>query len=172
MAACRCKEEYPALVPPGSQAAVASATGTLSPALRPFGTTAARTFGRVIDAHGHFFNASDIPVRGFMAVCIGHQSPFPLDWLAKAVAPLADLIAARAPTAAEEMQRLRALAQACGPCGDAERWAYVRGYMAAETVAAARTSLKSPATPSPQALSGADPRRAGQHGHPIQRRLE
>ena len=73
-----------------------------------------------------------------MAECVGHRSPFPLDWLAKAVAPLADLIAERAPTAAEEMQRLRALAQACGPCGDAERWAYVRGYMAAETVAAAR----------------------------------
>ncbi|MEO5821479.1 MAG: amidohydrolase family protein [Vicinamibacteraceae bacterium] len=143
MAGCRCKEHYPTLAPAGlstarSDPASVTPTDRLPAVLRPQARTAARTFGRVIDVHGHFFNASDIPVRGFMAECFGHQAFGPLKWLAEAAAPLADRIAERAPTALEEIQRLRALADACGHCTDGERWAYVRGYMTAETVAAAR----------------------------------
>ena len=67
--------------------------------------------GPVIDVHAHFFNASDVPVRGFLSECIGHSAPPPLRRLIELAAPLADVFAALAPTAAEELRRLRAFDQ-------------------------------------------------------------
>ena len=139
MAGCGCKEDYPHLAPgsgPSPASQPGSAPARFEPFLRPPPRTAASDVGRFIDVHGHFFNASDIPVRGFLAECIGHQEP--LGGLLKVIAPVADRIAERAPTAAEEMAELGRLAAACGICTEGERWAYIRGYMSAQTSVAAR----------------------------------
>jgi predicted TIM-barrel fold metal-dependent hydrolase len=61
----------------------------------------------VIDVHAHFFNASDVPVRGFLAECIAHSAPAPLRALLELASPLADLFAVAAPSAARELRALR-----------------------------------------------------------------
>lgn len=66
----------------------------------------ARRLGRVIDVHAHFFNASDVPVRGFLEECLGHRAPAPARLLLRALARIADRLAERAPTAAEELADL------------------------------------------------------------------
>jgi predicted TIM-barrel fold metal-dependent hydrolase len=84
----------------------------VSAALRPAAGTAGRSLtGPVIDVHAHFFNASDVPVRGFLAECIGHSAPPALRRLLELAAPLADVLARRAPTAAEELDILRSFAE-------------------------------------------------------------
>jgi predicted TIM-barrel fold metal-dependent hydrolase len=76
----------------------------------------------VIDVHAHFFNGSDVPVRGFVAECIGHNAPPIVQPLLKALAALAEKIADRAPTAAEELDALLKLeSDARGPGVDAAR---------------------------------------------------
>ena len=65
--------------------------------------------GRVIDVHAHFFNASDVPVRGFIAESLGHRAPAVARPLLSALARIADRIASRAPTATEEIDFLRSL---------------------------------------------------------------
>ena len=72
-------------------------------------TAATAGSGRVIDVHAHFFNASDVPVRGFIAECLGHRASFIARRLLSALVPLADRIASRAPTAAQEIAFLRSL---------------------------------------------------------------
>ena len=66
----------------------------------------------MIDVHAHFFNASDVPVRGFLEDCLGHRAPPSVQLLLKALARIADRLADRAPTAAEELAELSALVQA------------------------------------------------------------
>jgi hypothetical protein len=62
-----------------------------------------------IDVHAHFFNASDVPVRGFVAECIGHSEQDPvLRRLIELLAPLLEALALLAPTAADELRQLRA----------------------------------------------------------------
>jgi predicted TIM-barrel fold metal-dependent hydrolase len=61
-----------------------------------------------IDVHAHFFNASDVPVRGFVAECIGHSQKPPLQQLIELLAPLLEALALAAPTAADELRQLRA----------------------------------------------------------------
>lgn len=63
----------------------------------------------VIDVHAHFFNGSDVPVRGFVADCLGHKAPKAVQRLIKALALLAEKIAERAPTAFEELGELKNL---------------------------------------------------------------
>lgn len=72
---------------------------------------AAMTAGptRVVDVHAHFFNASDVPVRGFVADCLGHRAPAPARVLLRALSPIADAIADQAPTVTQELETLRAL---------------------------------------------------------------
>ena len=60
---------------------------------------------RVVDVHAHFFNASDVPVRGFVAECLGHRAPRAVQVLLEALSPIADVLAAQAPTAAQELHR-------------------------------------------------------------------
>lgn len=59
-----------------------------------------------IDAHTHFFNGTDVPVKGYLAGPIAHDLPEPLKTLAELVAPLADELVALAPTAAVEFKDL------------------------------------------------------------------
>jgi predicted TIM-barrel fold metal-dependent hydrolase len=137
MAGCGCKEEYPHLVPRGTPPGPRPAPPDIEAFLQPPPGTQRSGVGRVIDVHGHFFNASDIPVRGFVAESVAHQEKL-FGWVIAAFAPVADRIAERAPTAADEIAELHRLAAACGTCSDGERWAYIRGYFDAQTTVAAR----------------------------------
>lgn len=59
-----------------------------------------------IDAHTHFFNGTDVPVRGYLAGPIAHDLDEPLRTLARLLAPLADELVTIAPTAASEFNDL------------------------------------------------------------------
>ena len=68
-----------------------------------------RAATEVIDAHAHFFNASDVPVKGFIAESIGHNAPGWLQPLIAEMAALAESLANRAPTAFDELNSLNQL---------------------------------------------------------------
>lgn len=68
-----------------------------------------RRLGPVVDAHAHFFNASDVPVRGFLEECLGHKAAPAARLLLKALARLADRLSEGAPTAAKELEDLTEL---------------------------------------------------------------
>lgn len=59
-----------------------------------------------IDAHTHFFNGTDVPVKGYLAGPVAHDMPPPLRALLEALAPLADALAGLAPTASDEYRDL------------------------------------------------------------------
>jgi predicted TIM-barrel fold metal-dependent hydrolase len=104
---CACSRGYPtAQIGEGRSTRIAA--GILEPQ-RLKGRRAAAP--SVIDVHAHFFNASDVPVRGFIAESIGHNADPGLQFLIREMAALADRIAERAPTAAEELRELEALSQ-------------------------------------------------------------
>lgn len=64
-----------------------------------------------VDVHAHFFNASDVPVGGFLAGPIAHAMEEPAASLIRALAPLADALAEAAPTAKREYNELGRFAQ-------------------------------------------------------------
>ena len=78
------------------------------PLVEPAGTRAHGLSAPVIDVHAHFFNGSDVPVRGFVAECIGHSQDPPLRQLIELAAPLLEALSLLAPTAADELKQLRA----------------------------------------------------------------
>lgn len=59
-----------------------------------------------VDAHAHFFNASDVTVHGYLAGPIAHSIGGAQGELLRLLAPLADAIAGLAPTAKEEYDEL------------------------------------------------------------------
>lgn len=59
-----------------------------------------------VDVHAHFFNASDVPVKGYLEGPVAHDLKEPLRSLAKALAPIADRLASIAPTARDEYLEL------------------------------------------------------------------
>lgn len=59
-----------------------------------------------IDTHAHFFNAADVPVKGYLEGPVAHHMPPVLQDLVKLLAPMADQLAEIAPTAAEEFKDL------------------------------------------------------------------
>lgn len=59
-----------------------------------------------IDAHAHFFNGTDVPVKGYLAGPIAHDLKEPLRGLLRALAPLADALVELAPTASVEYNYL------------------------------------------------------------------
>ena len=76
----------------------------------------------MIDTHAHFFNASDVPVRGFIAESIGHNADPRLQWVLKEAAALAEKLAERAPTAAKELEELEKLAAGRRSATDLDNW--------------------------------------------------
>jgi predicted TIM-barrel fold metal-dependent hydrolase len=78
-------------------------------AIRPLFEPPTRTGLEVIDVHAHFFNASDLPVRGFLLECIGHTKSETAQRLLRLLSPLADGLASMAPSAEKEFKRLKAL---------------------------------------------------------------
>ncbi|WP_447920426.1 amidohydrolase family protein [Achromobacter aegrifaciens] len=71
----------------------------------------------VVDTHAHFFNASDVPVEGFLAGPVAHSRSGVSRALIKALAPLAGRIAALAPTADEEIKELVGMARSHAALG-------------------------------------------------------
>ena len=63
-----------------------------------------------VDVHAHFFNAADVPVRGFIEGPVAHSLGEPLGNLVRKLAPMADALAALAPDAPLEYRRLIELA--------------------------------------------------------------
>lgn len=59
-----------------------------------------------IDVHAHFFNASDVPVRGFLEGPVAHGVGEPLAGIVRALAPYAEALAQLAPTAQTEFAEL------------------------------------------------------------------
>ena len=90
------------------------ALAPLDPALAglfaPPPSAPARRAVPVIDVHAHFFNAADVPVRGFIEDCLGHGQSLVVRQLIKALARLAARLAANAPTASEELRALQSIA--------------------------------------------------------------
>lgn len=74
--------------------------------LKPVVRKAAGAPRLCIDAHTHFFNGSDVPVKGYLAGPVAHDLPDPLKTLAELLAPLADELVSLAPTAAVEFKDL------------------------------------------------------------------
>jgi predicted TIM-barrel fold metal-dependent hydrolase len=106
MSGACCLSSYPK---PKGEARIASnlMPAILAPEAR---ARAAISLGPVIDVHAHFFNASDVPVRGFLAECLGHRAPPSVQLLLKALARIADRLADLAPTAGDELEALSSLA--------------------------------------------------------------
>ena len=63
-----------------------------------------------IDAHAHFFNASDVTVKGFVAGPVAYSRPGLQGYLLKLLAPVADALGEIAPTAKMEYDRLHGIA--------------------------------------------------------------
>jgi predicted TIM-barrel fold metal-dependent hydrolase len=68
----------------------------------------------VVDVHAHFFNASDVPVGGFVEHCLGHQAPATARLFLKAAAAIAERLASLAPTAQTEIGDLRRIIEDTG----------------------------------------------------------
>lgn len=84
----------------------------LRPILAP--TVVQRWTGKpsfVIDTHGHFFNARDVPVKGYLAGPVAHSKTGALRELIKALAPISDWLAFTAPSAKGEFDQLIARAR-------------------------------------------------------------
>jgi hypothetical protein len=65
---------------------------------------------RSIDVHSHFFNASDVPVKGFVEGPVARAKGGTIGKLIAALAPFADELGAIAPTAAREYTELLGMA--------------------------------------------------------------
>jgi predicted TIM-barrel fold metal-dependent hydrolase len=85
-------------------------------ALLPSPVETARNFKGIsaVDAHAHFFNASDVPVRGFIAESVGHDANELLQPFIRAFALIAEKFAQNAPTAFDELLTIRRLAATVG----------------------------------------------------------
>lgn len=101
--ACACARDYPRpLIAKSRTRDVVDAILTPTRLNRRAGAS-------VIDTHAHFFNAADVPVRGFIAESIGHNVAPSLQFVVKEAASLAEKFAERAPTAYEELTALQLL---------------------------------------------------------------
>ncbi len=129
-----CTNEYP------EPLITASVSRLLAPApiLEPRRLTARASAGApIVDVHAHFFNGSDVPVKGFIAECLGHNPPPSRQPLLHALALLADKIAELAPTARDELSALQALAAEAARTGP-EIQARVDDWFRGEREAAAQ----------------------------------
>ncbi len=88
--------------PPGLRPILAPGPATKAPGAPP----------RVIDVHGHFFNARDVPVAGYLRGPVAHGKSGLLAQLIEALADVADWLAAAAPSAQNEWNDLIRRAQA------------------------------------------------------------
>jgi predicted TIM-barrel fold metal-dependent hydrolase len=115
MGAC-CLSKYPK---PIGEARVANnlMPALLAPKAR---ARAAINLGPIIDVHAHFFNASDVAVRGFLEECLGHRAPPSVRLLLKALARISDRLAGLAPTAADELADLSSMVGATANAADVQ----------------------------------------------------
>lgn len=71
---------------------------------------AAGTPPHVIDVHAHFFNARDVPIRGYLAGPVAYSKGGVVGELLRALAPIAEWIGNTAPRASDEFNELVSLA--------------------------------------------------------------
>lgn len=64
----------------------------------------------VVDVHAHFFNARDVPIRGYLAGPVAHSKGGVVGELLKALSPIAEWIGNTAPRASDEFNELLTLA--------------------------------------------------------------
>lgn len=101
LAGCACPRPFPP--------ATAIAPGPTAPLLAP-GRIQPKSVPLAIDVHTHLFNATDVPVRGFLEGPVAHSLPAGLAALVRAAAPLLELLGRRfALSCGEEMQQLAAM---------------------------------------------------------------
>lgn len=63
-----------------------------------------------MDVHAHFFNARDVPIRGYLAGPVAHSKKGIIGDLLRALSPIAEWIGDTAPRASDEFNELMALA--------------------------------------------------------------
>jgi predicted TIM-barrel fold metal-dependent hydrolase len=85
----------------------ASNPGMLQPVVRK----SAEAPSLCIDVHAHFFNASDVPVRGFLEGPIAFEKGGLIGDLIRALGPYAQALASAAPSAQEELDSLQQTAR-------------------------------------------------------------
>ena len=107
------------------------------PILAPATRKERRLAGPVIDVHAHFFNASDLPVRGFLVDCIGHTESEVVQKLLRYLGWIADVLASLAPTADDEIKWLRRLSAETSHLGAGDAEAKAQEEMSRQRVAAA-----------------------------------
>ena len=95
--------------PSGSQAGAPPAEATSAAWLKPIVLRSTGPRHPRIDAHAHFFNASDVPVRGFLQGPVANEVGGSVGRLLKLLAPLGQQLARIAPSAREELDSLRLL---------------------------------------------------------------
>lgn len=84
----------------------------MRPFLKPSSPLNAKVFPRrCIDVHAHFFNASDVPVKGYLEGPVAHDMPAPLRALVQLLAPMADTLSEAAPSAKDEFEELMTMAK-------------------------------------------------------------
>ncbi len=83
----------------------------LEPILRPTKVyKSANLPSNIIDVHAHFFNARDVPIRGYLAGPVAHSKGGVFGELLNALAPITEWIGNTAPRASVEFNELVALA--------------------------------------------------------------
>ncbi|HEY6125192.1 MAG TPA: amidohydrolase family protein [Steroidobacteraceae bacterium] len=103
-AGCNQKEKAAIAAPPKPETAASRDV----PFLAPFTINKAKSLGvECIDVHAHFFNASDVPIEGFLEGPVAHSMPNGfLAALVRALAPIADGLGVFAITAKQEHEKL------------------------------------------------------------------
>lgn len=76
----------------------------LTPLASPLGLT--RAAPPVFDVHAHLFNATDVPVKGYIAKAVAHSEEWPLNKIYTALAPFLERVGGTAPSCGEEMELL------------------------------------------------------------------
>lgn len=79
---------------------------SIKPLLRPTLTSTPATNFPALDAHAHFFNASDVNVKDYIWKCFGHTRGEVTQEFLHALAIAADYLACFAPTAPEEFDEM------------------------------------------------------------------
>jgi amidohydrolase family protein len=134
LGAC-CTTKYPGKLRSQASGADAHTLEIFRGVLAPFADRESAGDARmaVVDPHAHFFNAADVPVKGFIQECLGHAAPAILQPLIAAAALIANHLADRAPDAKKELAELRTVADLAPRNADAPQRSRARAEAKRQT---------------------------------------